>query len=284
MFGVACSATMGWKGAARSAMALGARMGQAEDGIWQWRGEMSDTISAVTHRLKDKFSSSYYSSYSSRSPWHSVKLADEVAKDIVSEAHGNDRADFRAAVRAALEQRKERFFANDAADPDGYVCGTLGEYLTAMNKADREVDGASTTAPEEPPVSGGQGRVNLIRYLHGIGHRSRAVFFMLGALVFYCLWLWLLLRVGAVDNATPAPVVATLLLAPLVPVAVIDLRMRLSWQQQYPTVYPPPPTMAERLLERPYGLYWWPVLICVPVWIWAVGLIGWIGWAWLRQG
>lgn len=111
-------------------------MEKVEENLWQWRGELRESISAVTRGLKERYSSAQYAPDRYGSPWQSVKLADEVANDIVSEALGGDRAEFRAAVRAALEQSKERFYANDAADPDGYVCGTLGEYLAAMDEVD----------------------------------------------------------------------------------------------------------------------------------------------------
>jgi len=70
--------------------------------------------------------------------------------------------------------------------------------------------------------------------------------------------------------------VALQLLAPMIPVAIIDLKMRLAWQQECPTLYPPPPKTWEKLVYREYGLYWFPWLICVPLWLWVVGLLAWI--------
>jgi hypothetical protein len=116
----------------------------------------------------------------------------------------------------------------------------------------------------------------MIKTLAAIPHRSRAIFFMVGALVFYCLWLWLLLNAKVISADTSATSAALLLLAPLIPVAIIDLTMRLAWQQEFPTLYPPPPKVWEKLIQREYGLYWFPVLICVPLWLWVVGLLGWI--------
>jgi hypothetical protein len=113
-----------------------------------------------------------------------------------------------------------------------------------------------------------------INFLPGIGHRSRAIFFMMGLLVFYCLWLWLLLALGLVGNETSPRFAALLLLLPLLPVAGVDLWMRITWRQEIVTLYPPPPTRLARLLGKEYGLYWFPVLICIPLWIWSVVLLG----------
>lgn len=104
---------------------------------------------------------------------------------------------------------------------------------------------------------------------------------MIGALVGYCLWLWLALNTGIVNNDTSSEMGAALLLLPLVPIALFDLWLRLSWQQEVPTLYPPPPTLPERLLQAEYGLCWFPVLIMIPLWLWSAGLIGGITWYWL---
>lgn len=104
---------------------------------------------------------------------------------------------------------------------------------------------------------------------------------MIGALVFYCLWLWLGLTTGVVGNDTSTVLAAVLLLLPLVPIALFDLWLRLSWQQETPTLYPPPPTRLQRLLQAEYGLFWFPVLIMIPLWLWSVGLIGGIVCFWL---
>lgn len=122
----------------------------------------------------------------------------------------------------------------------------------------------------------------MIKYLAGISHQARAVFFMIGALVFYGLWLWLLLKIGAVTSDTSVTTAALLLMAPLIPVALIDLKMRIAWQQEFPTLYPPPPKFWEKLVYREYGLYWFPVLLCVPLWLWVVGLFAWIAVSALR--
>jgi hypothetical protein len=120
-------------------------------------------------------------------------------------------------------------------------------------------------------------------FLDGVGHQSRALFFMLGALVFYCLWLWFLTVFGVVNSESSNTFVATLLLLPLAPVAAFDLRLRLTWQPDIPTLYPLPPTRLQRLFEVQYGLYWFPWLICIPLWVWGSGLIGWILFDWIAS-
>lgn len=120
-------------------------------------------------------------------------------------------------------------------------------------------------------------------FLAGVSHPARAVFFMVGVLVFYGFWLWLLMALGMVNSASASAFVAALLLAPLLPVAAFDIWLRLTWQPEMPTLYPPPPGLRQRLLEREYGLYWFPALICIPLWLWGGGLIGWIVFAWSRS-
>lgn len=118
-------------------------------------------------------------------------------------------------------------------------------------------------------------------FLAGVHHQARAIIFMVGALVFYCFWLWLWLTLGVVSDDTSSQTFAFLLLLPLLPVAGFDLRLRLSWTQATPSLYPRPPSLRQRLLEPPYGLYWFPVLICVPLWVWTGGLLGWILYTWI---
>lgn len=60
---------------------------------------------------------------------------------------------------------------------------------------------------------------------------------MLAALVFYCIWLWLLMRSGLIVSDTSNPVAAALLLAPLLPVAAFDLWLRITWELELPTLY-----------------------------------------------
>jgi len=112
------------------------------------------------------------------------------------------------------------------------------------------------------------------RFLPGVGHFSRAIFFMLGLLVFYCLWLGVLIWAGIVESATPNFFVAILLLLPLLPVGAFDLWLRLTWEADIITINPPPPKPLVRLLQREYGLYWFPVVICLPLWLWATCLVG----------
>ncbi|MDH4331444.1 MAG: hypothetical protein OEV89_02580 [Desulfobulbaceae bacterium] len=112
------------------------------------------------------------------------------------------------------------------------------------------------------------------QFLPGVGHCSRAIFFMLGLLVFYGFWLGLLLWTGIVASATPKVFVATLLLLPLLPVGAFDLWLRLTWEADIITIHPPPPRLLGRLLQRKYGLYWFPVGICLPLWLLATCLIG----------
>jgi hypothetical protein len=103
----------------------------------------------------------------------------------------------------------------------------------------------------------------------------------MGGLVFYCFWLWFGLNTGIVASETSPAISAALLLLPLIPVAVFDLWLRLSWRQESPTLYPPPPTLLERLLQAEYGLFWFPVLIMIPLWLWSTALIGGITCYWL---
>jgi len=79
------------------------------------------------------------------------------------------------------------------------------------------------------------------KFLAGVDHRSRAIFFMLGVLVFYCFWFWLLLALGLVSKQTTPHLVAFWLLLPLIPVGGFDLWMRITWRQVQATLYPPPP-------------------------------------------
>jgi len=121
------------------------------------------------------------------------------------------------------------------------------------------------------------------QFLPGVEHLSRAIFFMLAALVGFCIWLWLLMRTGLIKSDTSNTVFAALLLAPLLPIAAFDLWMRITWEPELPTLYPPPPNLLERLLQREYGLYWFPIVICLHLWVWTVGLFGLIGFTWLRN-
>lgn len=105
---------------------------------------------------------------------------------------------------------------------------------------------------------------------------------MLAAMVGYCIWLWLLTLTGVVESGTSSTVAATLLFLPLLPVAAFDLWLRLTWEQEYPALYPSPPTLTERLFQRKYGLYWFPILICLPLWVWAAGYIGLAVFTWLK--
>lgn len=71
-------------------------------------------------------------------------------------------------------------------------------------------------------------------FLPGAEHRSRSIFFMLAALVGYCIWLWLLVRMGMVESDTSNLVSAALLLAPLLPITAFDLWLRLTWEPRLP--------------------------------------------------
>ncbi|PKN23550.1 MAG: hypothetical protein CVU68_00585 [Deltaproteobacteria bacterium HGW-Deltaproteobacteria-3] len=96
---------------------------------------------------------------------------------------------------------------------------------------------------------------------------------MLGLLVFYGFWLGLLTWIGIVESATPK-FFAAILLLPLLPVGAFDLWLRLTWEADIITIYPQPPKPIARLLQREYGLYWFPAGVCPPLWLWATGLIG----------
>ncbi len=92
-------------------------------------------------------------------------------------------------------------------------------------------------------------------FLPGVSPATRAIFFMLEALLGYGVWLSLLTWAGLIDTNTSTPVAAALLLAPLLPIALFDLWLRITWEPELPTLYPPPPSLSDRLLHRIYGLY-----------------------------
>lgn len=120
-----------------------------------------------------------------------------------------------------------------------------------------------------------------LRFLPYVHHQTRALIVMVGLLVLYCAWLWLLDSLGMIGRDSSSSWIATLLLLPLIPVAIFDLWLRLSWQQETPTLYPPPPTRLQRLLQAEYGLFWFPVFIMIPLWLWSIGLLGAIVGYWL---
>lgn len=121
-----------------------------------------------------------------------------------------------------------------------------------------------------------------LRFLDYVHHQTRAFVVMLGLLVLYCIWLWLLSVFGLIDKDSSVAYVASLLLIPLVPISLLDLWLRLSWQQETPSIHPPPPNLLEKLLYPEYGLFWFPVLIMIPLWVWGTGLIGWSVVLWLQ--
>ncbi|OAN49446.1 hypothetical protein A6A04_19380 [Paramagnetospirillum marisnigri] len=104
----------------------------SHDDVLRWRGRTSDTVAAVAHRLKDTYSSAYYVPEHHGSPWQSVKLAHEVADKIISISRGETWNEFRLAVCNGLQTERQGFFTDDMADPDGYVCATLGEFISAL--------------------------------------------------------------------------------------------------------------------------------------------------------
>lgn len=119
-------------------------------------------------------------------------------------------------------------------------------------------------------------------FLPGVSPATRAIFFMLAALLGYGLWLVLLVRSGSIASDTSNPVAAALLLVPLLPIALFDLWLRVTWEPALPVLAPPPPGLTERLLQTEYGLYWFPVLIRLPLWLWTVVLYGWVLFTWLK--
>jgi len=121
-----------------------------------------------------------------------------------------------------------------------------------------------------------------LRFLDYVHHQTRAFVVMFGLLALYCLWLWLLSVLGLIDNDSSTAYVASLLLVPLAPISLFDLWLRISWQQETPTIHPPPPSFLEKLFYPEYGLFWFPVLIMIPLWVWGTGLIGWSVVLWLK--
>jgi hypothetical protein len=93
-----------------------------------WREQALDRVQAKVCELKDRYSSSYYAPERFASPHQSVKLAAEVATDILRNDSTRDLAD----ALAQLAQRRERFATNDVADPDGYVGSTLSSFMDAL--------------------------------------------------------------------------------------------------------------------------------------------------------
>ena len=124
-----------------------------------------------------------------------------------------------------------------------------------------------------------------IESFRALGHVSRAVFFFIGFLVVFCLWLALLLQLGAIRQDMSTSVAALYLLAPLVPAALFDLWLRISWSPKLAIQYPPPPeaSLSARLLCREYGLYWPPILICPPIWLSVVSLLVYLAWVFVSQ-
>lgn len=120
-----------------------------------------------------------------------------------------------------------------------------------------------------------------LRFLNYVHHQARSLIVMAGLLVLYCLWFWLLSVFGWIDSDSSARWVGFLLLVPLLPVALFDLWLRLSWQPETPRLYPPPPSLLEKLFYPEYGLFWFPVLIMIPLWVWGSGLIGWSLYLWM---
>lgn len=117
-----------------------------------------------------------------------------------------------------------------------------------------------------------------LHFLPGLHYQLRSLFAMLLFLLAYCLWLWLLDLLAA--DTTPDGHVAQLLL-PLVPVSLFDIGLRLSWEPQTPRLKPPPPAPLARLFLPECGLFWFPMLIMIPLWVWGFGLIGWTIADWL---
>jgi hypothetical protein len=126
---------------------------------------------------------------------------------------------------------------------------------------------------------------SFIESFRALSHASRAVFFFIGFLVIFCFWLALLLKVGAVHQETRSSVAALYLLAPLVPAALFDLWLRISWHPRHANQYPPPPAASlwARLLCRDYGVFWPPVLICPPIWLTVASLLIYLAWFSLTQ-
>jgi hypothetical protein len=120
--------------------------------------------------------------------------------------------------------------------------------------------------------------MNRNAFLSGVGHQARAVFFMVGALVFYCFWLSLITWLGWVSNEMSSQAFAALLLAPFLPVCAFDLWLRIGWAPGSC-----PPSLRQKLLQREYGLCWFPVLICISLWVWGSGLTGLAVWTWLKD-
>ncbi|BAE51966.1 hypothetical protein [Paramagnetospirillum magneticum] len=104
----------------------------SRDDVWTWRMRASGAVAAVAHRLKETYASAYYVQERHGSPWKSVKLASEVADKIISVSQGETWEEFRLAACHALQTEREIFFTDDLADPDGYVCGTLREFIAAL--------------------------------------------------------------------------------------------------------------------------------------------------------
>ncbi len=85
-----------------------------------------------------------------------MKLASEVADKIISVSQGESWDEFRLAVCHTLQIKREGFSTDDLADPDGYVCGTLREFIAALPPSE------PTMAQGGPPIAWGIALVALM--------------------------------------------------------------------------------------------------------------------------
>jgi hypothetical protein len=122
----------------------------SRDDVWTWRMRASEVVAAVAHRLKETYSSAYYVPERHGSPWQSVKLASEVADKIISIGQGETWEEFRIAVCHVLQIEREGFFTDDLADPDGYVCGALREFIAALTPSEPTMTQGD---PQRPSVA-----------------------------------------------------------------------------------------------------------------------------------
>lgn len=107
---------------------------ETERGVLVWRSLATDAIRKIAFDLKEKYSSPYYAAERYGSPFQSVKLAFDVANDIISGIESGDWTDWKSSVCSELEQKRAIFEENDVADPDGYVCGTLHSFIKTIER------------------------------------------------------------------------------------------------------------------------------------------------------
>lgn len=111
-------------------------MQDAGDGaLVDWHVALGELLRRIVRCLKDRALSPYYSLGSHGSPWESANIAEDEGEKIVAAAAGTTWDETCEAVLAKLAERRQSFRENDLADPDGYVCNALREFIEEVESA-----------------------------------------------------------------------------------------------------------------------------------------------------